>query len=53
LNSLPSSIWNSGVTSAIVLPGRVVEFGCGQSLPQMMRSEFAAISACASGAASD
>jgi hypothetical protein len=49
LSSRPSSIWNSGVRSVGLLPGGVVEFGCGQSVPQMIRSELAAISAWASG----
>ena len=40
------------MTSVICLPGGVTESGCGQSVPQTMRSALAAISAWASGVAS-
>ncbi len=43
----PSSTWKSGVSSFGLRPEP--EFGCGQFVPQRMRSGFAAISARASG----
>ena len=42
----------AGQSLGAFLPAGVTESGCGQSVPQMMRSALAAISAWASGAAS-
>ena len=51
-SSNPSSIrWNGAIVASGSPPPKS-EFVCGQSVPQTMRSGFAATSACASGATS-